>query len=171
MSVSPDALRGVTLFVGGPIQHALVPGGMATPIRECLSLTIDQSQRAGATVLSAHVAERFGADTASFTPEEVSVRDYAWMRQCDVFVPVLPVLDGTLLRTDGTHIELGWASALGRPIVGITDQPFAESASHLLKGLAQVAAATFLSTEEIATDPALLVDGVLAALGRTRTAV
>ncbi|MGG2464319.1 hypothetical protein ACO0M4_31900 [Streptomyces sp. RGM 3693] len=171
MSVTPDALRGVTLFVGGPIQHALVPGGMAAPIREYVSLTIDQSQRAGATVLSAHVAERFGADTASFTPEEVSVRDYAWMRECDVFVPVLPVLDGTLLRTDGTHIELGWASALGRPIVGITDQPFAESASHLLKGLAQVAAATFLSAAEIATEPALLVDGVLAALGRTRTAV
>lgn len=99
------------------------------------------------------------------------MRDYAWMRECDVFVPVLPVLDGTLLRTDGTHIELGWASALGRPIVGITDQPFAESASHLLKGLAKVAAATFLSAKEIATDPALLVDGVLAALGRTRTAV
>ncbi|ANZ21407.1 hypothetical protein ACH4YO_01950 [Streptomyces noursei] len=171
MSVSPGALCGVTLFVGGPIQHALVPGGMATPIRECLSRTIEQSRQAGATVLSAHVAERFGADTASFTPEEVSVRDYAWMCECDVFVPVLPVLDGTLLRTDGTHIELGWASALGRPIVGITDQPFAESASHLLKGLAQVAVATFFSAEEIAADPTLLVDGVLAALGRTRTAV
>ncbi|KUL36304.1 hypothetical protein ADL22_24865 [Streptomyces sp. NRRL F-4489] len=170
MSVPPDALRGVTLFVGGPIQHALVPGGMAAPIRDCLRLAIDRSREAGATVLSAHVAERFGADTASFTPEEVSVRDYAWMRQCDVFVPVLPVLDGTLLRSDGTHIELGWASALGRPIVGITDQPFAESASHLLKGLAHVAAATFLSTEDLAGDPAVLVDGVLAALGRSRTA-
>ncbi|MEU7182063.1 hypothetical protein ACWIG3_15180 [Streptomyces celluloflavus] len=171
MSVTPDALRGVTLFVGGPIQHALVPGGMAAPIRDCLSLAIDQARRAGATVLSAHVAERFGADTALFTPEEVSVRDYTWMRECDVFVPVLPVLDGTLLRTDGTHIELGWASALGRPIVGITDQPFAESASHLLKGLAQVAVATFLSATELAAGPEPLVDGVLTALGRTRTAV
>lgn len=171
MSVTPDALSGVTLFVGGPIQHALVPGGMAAPIRDRLRLTIEQLRRAGGDVLSAHVAERFGADTASFTPEQVSVRDFAWMRECDVFVPVLPVLDGDLLRTDGTHIELGWASALGRPIVGITDQPFTESASHLLKGLSEVAVASFLSPKEVADDPARLVDSVLAALSQSRAAV
>lgn len=171
MSVTPDVLRGVTVFVGGPIQHALVSGGMAAPIRDSLILTMDQVRQAGGAVLSAHVAERYGADTASFTPEQVSVRDYAWMRECDVFVPVLPVLNGTLLRTDGTHIELGWASALGRPIVGITDQPFVESASHLLKGLSKVADATFLPAEEVAIDPARLVDSVLAALGRTRAVV
>ncbi|MFF8958104.1 nucleoside 2-deoxyribosyltransferase [Streptomyces sp. NPDC014894] len=171
MSATPDALRGVTLFVGGPIQHALVPGGMAAPVRDRLTLTIDQLRRAGGTVLSAHVAERFGADTASFTPDQVSVRDFAWMRECDVFVPVLPVVDGTLLRTDGTHIELGWASALGRPVVGITDQPFSESASHLLKGLSQVADAVFLSPKEVADAPERLIDTVLAALARTRAAV
>ncbi|MEU2872229.1 hypothetical protein ABZ769_23970 [Streptomyces olivoreticuli] len=171
MSVSPDALSGVTVFIGGPIQHALVPGGMAAPIRDSVRQTIDRVRRAGGTVLSAHVAERFGADTASFTPEQVSVRDYGWMRECDVFVPVLPVLNGTLLRTDGTHIELGWASALGRPIVGITDQPFPESASHLLKGLSEIAEATFLSAEEVALDPGRLVDTVLGALARTRTTV
>ncbi|MEU7476673.1 hypothetical protein AB0A63_11880 [Lentzea sp. NPDC042327] len=164
-------LTGATVFVGGPIQHALVPGGMLGAVSDRLHAAIDQVERAGGAVLSAHVAERFGVTTADFTPDQVSERDFGWMRACDVFVPVLPVLaDGTLLRTDGTHIELGWASALGRPIVGITEQPFADSASHLLKGLARVADAVFLSAAEFAEAPGLLVDGVLAALGRARTA-
>ncbi|MGI5500342.1 nucleoside 2-deoxyribosyltransferase [Lentzea sp. CA-135723] len=162
---SEGALAGVKVFIGGPIQHAILPDGFLERLEVALSTAIGSVQRAAGTVLSAHVAERFGADTPLFTPAQVAERDFGWMLECDVFVPVLPVLDdGDLLRTDGTHVELGWASALGKPIVGVTAQPFADSASHLLKGIGQVANARFVDIGEFTTSPDLLVETVVTAL-------
>ncbi|HEY8987315.1 MAG TPA: nucleoside 2-deoxyribosyltransferase [Streptomyces sp.] len=134
---------------------------------------LDAVTDSGANVFSAHVVEKFGEETASFTPEQVSVRDFRWMKKCDVFVPVLPVQqeDGLLRRTDGTHIELGWATALGRPVVLITKQPVVESASHLLKGLHRVGFVQHIDFDEFTEKPSLLVDAVLTATERQREAI
>ncbi|MEU2226622.1 nucleoside 2-deoxyribosyltransferase [Streptomyces sp. NPDC018347] len=165
-------LAGLDVFVGGPIQHAILPGGFVGHLQDAIQTAIGIARDNGANVFSAHLVEKFGAETASFTPEQVSVRDLRWMRKCDVFVPVLPLLeDGTLRRTDGTHVELGWATALGRPIVLITKQPFADSASHLLKGLHRVGSVQAIDFDEFTEKPALLIDAVLAATERQREAV
>ncbi|MCQ8836410.1 nucleoside 2-deoxyribosyltransferase [Streptomyces malaysiensis] len=157
------------VFVGGPIQHAILPDGFVGQLRDAISTAIWHVEENGGNVFSAHVAEKFGVETASFTPDQVSVRDFRWMTKCDVFVPVLPVLpDGTLLRTDGTHVELGWASALGRPVVMITKQPFVESASHLLKGLHQVGDIQVIDFDEFSKDPQCLINRILAATERAR---
>ncbi|MCS0603620.1 nucleoside 2-deoxyribosyltransferase [Streptomyces sp. LP11] len=166
------ALTGLDVFVGGPIQHAILSTGFAGGLQAAITVAIGTVTQYGANVFSAHVVEKFGEQTAAFTPEQVSVRDFRWMRKCDVFVPVLPLLDdGTLRRTDGTHVELGWATAFGRPVVMITKQPFVESASHLLKGLYRVGAVQVIDFDAFTQRPSLLVDAVLAATERQREAI
>ncbi|MFF3753070.1 nucleoside 2-deoxyribosyltransferase [Streptomyces sp. NPDC002018] len=165
-------LSGLDVFVGGPIQHAILAKGFAGDLQDAITTAIRTAEDNGANIFSAHVVEKFGADTASFTPEQVSVRDFRWMKKCDVFVPVLPLLeDQTLRRTDGTHVELGWATALGRPIVLITKQPFVESASHLLKGLHRVGAVQTIDFDAFTEKPSLLIDAVLSATERQREAI
>ncbi|MET9142523.1 MULTISPECIES: nucleoside 2-deoxyribosyltransferase [unclassified Streptomyces] len=166
-------LAGLDVFVGGPIQHAILADGFVGQLQDAITTAIGTVTENGANVFSAHVVEKFGEETASFTPEQVSVRDFRWMRKCDVFVPVLPVQreDGILRRTDGTHVELGWATALGRPIVLITKQPVVESASHLLKGLHRVGFVQHIDFDEFTEKPSLLVDAVLGATERQREAI
>ncbi|KLU16265.1 hypothetical protein AFK69_15840 [Xenorhabdus sp. GDc328] len=60
------------------------------------------------------------------------------------------------MRTDGTHIELGWASALRRPIILVTEKPFDNSASHLLKGLSAIAYVHHIPLNDFVYDPAIL---------------
>ncbi|MBL1099187.1 nucleoside 2-deoxyribosyltransferase [Streptomyces coffeae] len=159
-------LTGVSVFVGGPIQHAIHQNGFHQPLRHAIRDIIDAVSAAHGTVFSAHVAERFGADTKLFSPEQVSVRDFDWMRRCDVFVPVLPVdKAGELMRTDGTHVELGWASALGRPVVVVTPTPLAPNASHLLRGLPSIGDVTVFDLAEAQANPAELLR-LLDKLGR-----
>lgn len=166
------SLAGLDVFVGGPIQHAILESGFVSHLQDAITTAIGTVREHGGNIFSAHVVEKFGAETAAFTPEQVSVRDFRWMKKCDVFVPVLPLLeDGTLRRTDGTHVELGWATALGRPIVLITKQPFAESASHLLKGLHRVGFVQTIDFEEFTEKPSLLIDAVLDATERQREAI
>ncbi|MEU8550046.1 nucleoside 2-deoxyribosyltransferase [Streptomyces roseoverticillatus] len=165
-------LTGLDVFIGGPIQHAILPNGFVGQLQEAISTAIRTVRQADGNVFSAHAAEEFGAKTESFTPDQVSVRDYRWMRKCDVFVPILPLLDDrTLRRTDGTHVELGWATAMGRPVVLITTQPFVESASHLLKGLHRVGAVHTIDFDAFTGNPELLITAVLDATRAQREAV
>jgi hypothetical protein len=165
-------LTGLDVFVGGPIQHAILENSFVGELQDAITTAIGTVTEHGGNIFSAHVVEKFGAETASFTPEQVSVRDFRWMKKCDVFVPVLPLMeDQTLRRTDGTHVELGWATALGRPIVMITKQPFVESASHLLKGLHRVGLVQVIDFEEFTEKPSLLIDAVLGATERQREAI
>jgi nucleoside 2-deoxyribosyltransferase len=159
-----DSLHGMNIFVGGPIQHALDDRRMEGRLQGYIESAIGLAESLGATVFSAHRAEKFGGETHLFTPDEVSLRDHAWMEKCDVFVAILPVChrSGSLLRTDGTHIELGWASALRRAIVLVTAKPFDATASHLLKGLGAVANVEHISLQEFERRPQVLVDVVAA---------
>jgi nucleoside 2-deoxyribosyltransferase len=171
-SYQPGLLAGLDVFVGGPIQHAILPNGFVNHLQDAIQTALKVVEENGANTFSAHRVEEFGAQTASFTPDQVSVRDFRWMRKCDVFVPVLPVLeDLTLRRTDGTHVELGWATAMGRPIVIITKQPFVESASHLLKGLHKVGMVQTIDFDQFTDKPQLLVEAVLNATDKLREAI
>ena len=63
------------------------------------------------------------------------------MLQCDLFVAILPLdADGNVIHSGGTSIELGWASAMGKPIILVCDP--APKYSHLVIGLDAVAKLT-----------------------------
>ncbi|AZE87720.1 MULTISPECIES: nucleoside 2-deoxyribosyltransferase [Pseudomonas fluorescens group] len=160
-------LRNLKVFIGGPIQFAIRRDGFHEELKETIELAIQAVTQLNGQVLSAHKAERFGVDTPAFTPEMVSKRDFAWMQECDVFMPILPVLAGSeLLRTDGTHIELGWASALKRPVLLVTELPIVEGGSHLLKGLEHICKLSKLDVQEFRKRPAQIgeiLQGLIAA--------
>jgi nucleoside 2-deoxyribosyltransferase len=107
----------------------------------------------GACLLSAHIAERFGEDTHAYTPAQVTTRDFQWMVASSLFVAILPCDSaGNLIKTDGTHVELGWASALGRPIIVLAPRQAQHQLSHLVKGLGTVATVSLLCLEEVMRD-------------------
>src|SRR5882757_7432715 len=90
-ALNSGLLTGLDVFVGGPIQHAILANGFVGQLQDAITTAISTVTENGANVFSAHVVEKFGEQTAAFTPEQVSVRDFRWMKKCDVFVPVLPV--------------------------------------------------------------------------------
>ncbi|MFJ2889537.1 MULTISPECIES: hypothetical protein [unclassified Streptomyces] len=153
-------LLGLKVFVGGPIQYAVGTGGVLAPaLHDVLLKVIAAIEEDGGEVLSAHVVERFGEISDQFGPEEVTVRDHLWMTQCDAYLPILPsVAPGELMRTDGTHIELGWASALGKPILVLTDIDGEPGGSHLLRGLPAIASAAFLDIDDVMRKPETVVE-------------
>ena len=131
--------KSMCAFVGGPIQYAIAPdGSFDAPTRSVIGSVIAALESAGHRVLSAHVDEQFGQKNVAGLFREVCLRDYAWMRQCDVFVAILPVDSaGNVIFSSGTSVELGWASALGKPIVLVCDP--AAKYSHLVLGLDAIA--------------------------------
>lgn len=136
--IAPNNLC-AAVFVGGPIQYALNSRGSVfdTKLRTLIESVIHEIEALGCTVLSAHRVERFGVLTPNLSPQEVAERDFKWIRECSLFVPILPLdEEGKPYRTDGTNIEIGWASALSKPVLLLTDgNPPGESYSHLIRGL------------------------------------
>jgi nucleoside 2-deoxyribosyltransferase len=151
----------ITVFLGGPIQHALHSTGYRPDLRETIQRTIAHLSDAGFRVFSAHAVERFGDVDMTGLSAEVASRDIEWMRDCDVFacfLPPDPAAAGWSLRTDGTCVELGWASALGRPIVIMRDA--AIEYSHLIAGLHAVTPVRYLDVAVVALEPASLVTAI-----------
>jgi nucleoside 2-deoxyribosyltransferase len=130
------------VFVGGPIQWAIDRRGSFDPrIRDVLQSVITHLRSRDAVVFSAHVEERFGA-VPDLKPCEVARRDFQWMCRSDVYLAVLPRNgDGSSVRSDGTYIEIGWASALRKPILVLMEglRAGAHRGSQLLEGLGCVA--------------------------------
>lgn len=149
------------VFVGGPIQHALYGVLFDDDVRRVIVRITEQLQESGYSVLSAHLSERFGLDTSSLSPHEVTRRDFAWMQDCDIFIAVLVARsDGDLMRTDGTHIELGWASAAKKPIIILTPTACVPQLSHLVRGLDQITTVKLLSLEAILGGSQRLEDAI-----------
>ncbi|GAU71425.1 hypothetical protein SSP35_38_00210 [Streptomyces sp. NBRC 110611] len=153
-------LVGTKIFVGGPIQHAMSANGFLEPLRQDLARIISALRERRGHVFSAHVMERFGADTSQYTSHQIAARDFTWMQHCNVFVPVLPVRGGQLLRTDGTYVELGWASALRKPIMLVTPLPLTDSATQLLRGLNTVADVRLFDLPTITADASALLTAI-----------
>lgn len=147
----------LNIFVGGPIQYALGAKGFDQSLKNSIALVIEQLLFREYKVFSAHLVEKFGADTYLFTPDMVTQRDFAWMQSCDVFISILPgSKDGLPYRSDGTHVELGWASALGKPIIVLTHKHCVTQLSHLVQGLSQLTAVIITDIEEVLANEAYL---------------
>lgn len=126
------------IFLGGPFK-ALVDqetGAMRERDRARFEGLIARLEAEGHEVHNAHRREGWGA--AFLTPQECTRLDFAEISGCDVFVafPGAP-------PSPGTHIEIGWASALGKPIVLLLEEG-AEYA-FLVRGLHTVAHVDYLT--------------------------
>lgn len=164
------------IFVGGPIQHAMDGGSFNPELRRLIAAVIAELGERGARIVSAHVAEEFGAaDQSQFTPASVSLRDWAWMRECDVYVALWPTdAEGELIQSAGTAIELGWASATRKPVVIALNDDTPHQYSHLVHGLANLTKVVYVSLAgaqaDLAATVATIADQALAPLEARRTA-
>lgn len=124
------------VFVGGPIQHAMSNAGFDTLLQELLLNILAELKIHGYQILSAHLVEEFGQKNEELDSDIVTRRDFHWMQKCDVFVAVLPLhSDGQVFRSDGTHVELGWAMATSKPVVLVAAPQQLEAYSHLIRGM------------------------------------
>lgn len=166
-------MRGLkTVFVGGPIHHAIGnTGEFAVKFEAVLRAVHETLETRGYRLLSAHQYERFGELDVSTQSIAVCVRDFEWMKLCDAFVAVLPPATkengGTFLRTDGTCIELGWASTMQKPTVLVVDDIHKQS--HLVRGLSGIAPARVLEYSAVTGKPALVVETLQAMFANDAT--
>lgn len=146
------------VFVGGPIVHAISQDGYAPPLRALITSVLSTLEEGGYEVFSAHRAEGFGLKSEEFCSHEIAIRDFDWMNRCECFVAILPPGHGGVLRTDGTHVELGWASALGKRIVAVVPLPLPENYGHLLRGLDVIARVNFVDLYDVENHPSVLLE-------------
>ena len=101
-----------TVFVAGPFYKLVDPavGRMSDQHRNRVERLIDHFEARGARVHNAHKREKWGAEFLE--ADEFTRLDHDEIAASDVVVAV-PGPPASL----GTHIELGWASATGKPIV------------------------------------------------------
>lgn len=127
-----DPRRDRRAFLAGPFK-ALVDqrtGAMRSADRARFESLIDRLERDGYQVHNAHRREAWGS--AFLSPEECTRLDFEEISGCDVFIafPGVPA-------SPGTHIEIGWASALGKPIVLLLEE--GHDYAFLVRGLHTVA--------------------------------
>jgi nucleoside 2-deoxyribosyltransferase len=156
-----DGASALKVFVCGPLTEAVDGQGLDKGLRGFLELVHDTLERVGMEVFSAHREEGWGEDEPS--PDVVAKRDSAWMRHCDATVMILGIPSRPMWRTDGTFVELGWATAMGKPIVVVGDLGAYRSA--LVRGLAgALGGIRTLPPEHVLASPEVLVRALREAL-------
>lgn len=155
MPTSREPSRTRKVFVGGPIRDAISQKGYDVALRKLIIDVLSVLEDAAYEVFSAHRAEDFGLDRSQ-SSHDIACRDFDWMKRCDIFVAILPPGQNGVLRTDGTHVELGWASALGKPILAVAPLPLPPSYGHLLRGLSDIARVDFIDICEVQKCPSVV---------------
>lgn len=154
------------IFVGGPMLHAIRHHGrFHEPSRKTIAGILSAIEQAGLEVLSAHRVEDWGqlalSNDAHF---DVCGRDFGWMMECRAFVAVLPPDDhGEPMRSDGTCVELGWASALQKPVVIVRED--SPRHSHLVRGLSKITRVKELAYDEVVKNPSTIQQALETILG------
>lgn len=127
-----------TAFLAGPFKGIVdqETGVMRTFDRERYEALIGHLEACGYTVHNAHKRESWGANFLS--PEECTQLDYEQIEDCDLFVafPGCPA-------SPGTHIEIGWAAALGKPLMLLLEE--GHSYAYLIQGLYTVGDVSYVS--------------------------
>ncbi|AIO70299.1 nucleoside 2-deoxyribosyltransferase [Burkholderia oklahomensis] len=143
------------MFLGGPFK-SLVDKHTGVMPEDSINLfrrVIDHFEDRGWDVHCAHRREHWGREF--MTPAVCTKTDYEQISLCDYFVafPGAPA-------SPGTHIELGWASALGKPIVLLLEA--GREYAYLVRGLDEITRIERVEYSEGRIDPA----SIEAAIGR-----
>ena len=125
------------VFLAAPFTSFLQKkkGTVDTGFRNKLQKIIDLISQSGHTVLSSHLRENWGKDL--MPPQEAAPLDLNLIKECDLVIAYLNS------QPSGVFVELGWASALKKKIVILTEIPVTEL-SPLVQGLPSISDVTFL---------------------------
>jgi hypothetical protein len=130
-----------SVFIGGPFLGLVDPRTGVMPMEEQTRLRrlIDYFERRGITVHNAHRREGWGAKSLGAT--EATELDYTEIAGSDLFVayPGTPA-------SPGTHVEIGWASALGKPMVLLLSA--GHSYAFLVTGLSRIANVEYIRFDQ-----------------------
>ncbi|MCK7623770.1 nucleoside 2-deoxyribosyltransferase [Streptomyces sp. RS10V-4] len=153
-----------TLFLAGPFLQLLDPatGRMPEPSRSPFALLIEHFEGHGFDVHNAHRREAWGAELMA--PDECTRIDQEEIRKADVFV-ALPGAPAS----PGTHIEIGWASAFGKPVVLLLER--GRDYTFLVQGLNTVATVEHVPYTDVAGALPALDAAVRRAVTRVRGTV
>jgi len=159
-----------TVVIGGPIQHASGDAGhFNRHLKRLILYVATILEKASYRVLSAHIAEDFG-NLALVDSAELVLRDYGWMQLCDVYIALfIKNYSQQYIRSDGTHVEIGWASAMHKPIILLGDDVPSKENSHLVRGLGAISHVRFVSIADVERDPDILLTIVQNALETVET--
>ena len=162
-----------SIFLGGPIQYAIQEDGSFNEgIKSMLNHIISNINKSGNKVFSAHIAEDFGASTHNQSCEEICLRDYNWMKSCNVYIAILPHDNSNnYVRSDGTYVEIGWASALNKPIIFISDKSMINKLSMLVSGLHAINAVQYLDINKVISNPQVIKDSIKSILQQSKKIV
>jgi nucleoside 2-deoxyribosyltransferase len=127
---------GRSMFLAGPFTGTIEAstGVMSRSHRSRIGRLLDYFEGSGWQVFNAHRRESWGQDW--YEPEICTPLDFKEIRQADVLVafPGYP-------PSPGTHVEIGWATVMGKPIFLILE-PDVEPAA-LISGLHTVATVVY----------------------------
>jgi hypothetical protein len=150
--MSPPPRADPTVFIGGPFKGCVDPatGELDAAWKDRYQRLIDLFTEHGWTVLNAHHAEGWGREMAGAA--ECTARDFEWMRACDLFLafPGSP-------PSPGTHVEIGWATTLRRPVVLLLQ---GDNHAALVTGLPAIADVTLVRFVDGAAGLAAVADAV-----------
>lgn len=145
------------MFLAGPFKALVDPvsKSMSPDDIERFTRIIEHFEAKGWTVHCAHKREQWGREF--MTPDTCTKIDFDEISTCDCFVafPGVPA-------SPGTHIEMGWASALKKPIVLLLEE--ARDYAFLVQGLGVISKVARVRYGGSWADPSL-IDDAIASLG------
>ncbi|MCK4327328.1 MAG: nucleoside 2-deoxyribosyltransferase [Candidatus Diapherotrites archaeon] len=125
------------IFLAGPFTAKICPdeGAMRHDDISLVQGLISLFEVKGHEVFSAHRREDYGR--ALLPPHECTQKDYEEMKSCDIVVahPGNP-------PSGGVHIELGWASVLGKPSILLLEH--GKDYSPLVHGLGSLSEVEYI---------------------------
>lgn len=127
------------IFLAAPFKN-LIDKDTSLLIKECMNQLmslISLLESLGYSVHNAHKREKWGKEFMS--PDECTKIDYDEISKCDIFIafPGNP-------PSPGTHIEIGWASAMNKKIFILIEEK-EEHYAYLVRGLHTVADVTYIT--------------------------
>lgn len=133
--MTPSGLR---VFLAAPYSQWVNPstGRVETHLRQRLEVLRQGFLDHGAQVFNAHHNEDWGAGW--LPADQCTPADFQAMRVADVVCAVI----GSPL-SGGVAVELGWASALGKPILVLAEEDI--EYTPLIRGIHTVTRASFLT--------------------------
>ncbi|MBV9022710.1 MAG: nucleoside 2-deoxyribosyltransferase [Streptomycetaceae bacterium] len=164
LNVPRPVLPGVnSIFLAGPFMGLVNSAAGRMPDAVCRPFTvlIEHFEQHGIHVYNAHRREAWGEEVMA--PAECTALDQKEIGDADVFVaiPGIP-------PSPGTHIEMGWASAFGKPIVLLMEEGREEEYGFLVRGLDSVATVEFVYATDIASAVADVDAAIRRAVNRLR---
>ncbi len=117
------------VFLAAPFKGIIVKNTsiMKEQEKKTIENLISFLEEKGWEVDNAHRREGWGANFMS--PDQCTKLDYDAIKECDLLIafPGLPA-------SPGTHIEIGWASAMGKKIILLLAEK-EENYAYLIRGL------------------------------------